>query len=91
MPEPNHNGNSEDADAERLVYFVFGWLAAIALAPLHAFVIFSYFHTGSVFAFAMLSVFFALPLLLVDYWAFNWFKDNISVFRWIQRGNGTSR
>lgn len=76
---------SVDPESERLVVFVVATLAAVVLLPLHAAFIYGLFFTKPAFGIFALIIAWGVPLAIIDFFAFRWFRDNYSVFRWINR------
>lgn len=97
MKDPDHkvdkrpdDPDSSDLWSERLVLLVLAWIALVALVPLHVLVAYNVFFTGSPFALVVLFALFGIPLAAIDVFAFRWFQDNYSVFRWINRSGDES-
>ncbi len=93
--EKDENGNrnrpSVDPLSERLVIVVAAWIAIAALLPLHVIFAYNLFFTKPAFGLFALFLVFGLPLAVVDFVAYRWFRDNYAVFRWINRSDGAHR
>lgn len=81
------DNESVDPLSERLVVLVVAWIAIALLLPLHVLFAYNLFFTEPAFGLFALFLAFGLPLLVVDFFAFRWFKDNYLVFRWINRSD----
>ncbi len=82
---------SVDPVSERLVVVVVAWMAAAILLPLHLLFFYGLFFTQPAFGVFALIFVFGLPLAVVDFVAYRWFRDNFAVFRWINRSEEAHR
>ena len=77
---------SDSAWSERMALLVVAWIVVIVLLPLHALMVFSLLSAGTDIVGLLFIGLFAVPLALVDIWAYRWFSDNFGFFRWANRG-----
>ncbi len=84
-PDEHRELESVDPGSERLVVLVVAWIALAVLLPLHILFLYNVFFTKPAFGLFALFLAFGLPLAVVDIFAYRWFKDNFTVFRWINR------
>lgn len=87
--DKNNRGDRESTDqlSERLVILVAAWIAAAVLLPVHLLFAYNLFFTNPAFGLFALFLVFGLPLAVVDVVAYRWFRENYSVFQWINRSD----
>lgn len=87
--DENDRGDRESTDplSERLVVLVAIWIAAAVLLPVHLLFAYNLFFTSPAIGHFTMLLVFGLPLAVIDVVAYRWFRENYSVFRWINRSD----
>ncbi len=90
-PAERANVRNRDGWSQRLGIAVLLWILAVILIPLHGLLLVPLFFVDSLFPVVIWLLVFGVPLALIDIWAFNWARDSIQSYRWINDADDGSK